>query len=104
MTMIEKVARAICKSRTCTGIKCCEWPCNGGRQTVLTYPNAPRCLVEDGRFDDAAKGAIQAAREPTEQMADYGLECLPEGRHITGLDDVRQMWAAMIDVATDSHG
>lgn len=57
---IARVARAICQSKTCTGFKCCRWPGNGGRQHLLGYRGAPRCLVEDGRFDDAAIAAIAA--------------------------------------------
>jgi hypothetical protein len=47
--LVEKVARAICKSRSCEGFKCCEWPANRGRMT---------CPVELGGYDDAASAAI----------------------------------------------
>ena len=50
----RQVARAICKSRTCEGFNCCEWPANSGRT---------RCPVEDGGYDDAAEAAIEAVRE-----------------------------------------
>jgi hypothetical protein len=51
MTLTERVARAICKSRTCEGISCCQWPANGGRQN---------CPVQMGGYDDAAREAILA--------------------------------------------
>ena len=51
MTEIELVAIAICKSRTCEGADCCQWPANGGRI---------QCPVKNGGYNDAAKEAIQA--------------------------------------------
>jgi hypothetical protein len=51
MTEVELVAIAICKSRTCQGIDCCQWPANGGRL---------QCPVKNGGYDDAARDAIQA--------------------------------------------
>jgi hypothetical protein len=49
--MIEMVARAICKSRTCEGVWCCEWPGSGGRT---------QCPVQMGGYNDAAIEAIKA--------------------------------------------
>lgn len=46
----DLVARAICKSRTCEGVSCCEWPANMGRH---------RCPVKAGGYDDAARAAIE---------------------------------------------
>jgi hypothetical protein len=51
MTKLEEVARAICKSRTCEGVSCCQWPAQGGR-TV--------CPVKHGAYDPAARAAIDA--------------------------------------------
>ena|ERR1700728_4591506 len=45
----ESVARAICKSRTCEGFSCCEWPANAGRRHD--------CSVSKGKYDDAANAA-----------------------------------------------
>lgn len=47
--LVRIVAASICKSRTCEGINCCQWPANGGRH---------KCPVEAGGYDDAAKEAI----------------------------------------------
>lgn len=53
----EAVKRAICKSRTCEGIRCCQWPCNGGRWHDSRQQPGP-CRVEEGRYDDAADQVI----------------------------------------------
>lgn len=58
--MVERVARAICKSKTCEGAACCQWPGNGGKPRRL-----PHCNAERGAYDDAALAAIEAMREPT---------------------------------------
>lgn len=47
--VVERVARAICKSCTCEGVSCCQWPANRGRL---------QCPVRDGVYDDAARAAI----------------------------------------------
>jgi hypothetical protein len=52
MTKEEAVARAICKSKTCEGINCCQWPAQGGRTS---------CPVKVGGYDYAASAAIAAA-------------------------------------------
>ena len=49
--LAEIVAKAICKSRTCEGFSCCQWPANGGRT---------KCPVKAGAYDDAARDAIAA--------------------------------------------
>lgn len=49
--MIEMVAKAICKSRTCEGVSCCQWPAQGGRT---------QCPVRDGGYNAAAIDAINA--------------------------------------------
>ncbi len=51
MTELELVAIAICRSRTCEGINCCQWPANGGRLL---------CPVKAGGYEDAARDAIAA--------------------------------------------
>lgn len=64
MTVIEIVARAICKSRTCEGFNCCQWPANAGR--------IHQCTVPKGGYDDASQAAITAVfdaiAEPTPGM------------------------------------
>jgi hypothetical protein len=52
---IDAVARAICKSRTCEGVNCCQWPSQGSRKSD--------CPVSRGGYDDAAKAAIGAMQE-----------------------------------------
>lgn len=47
--LVERVARAICKSRSCEGINCCQWPANMGRS---------KCPVNERGYDDAAQDAI----------------------------------------------
>ncbi len=51
MTELELVAIAICKSRTCEGFNCCQWPAQRGRT---------QCPVKDGGYNEAAKDAITA--------------------------------------------
>ena len=51
--VVRIVARAICKSRTCEGMMCCQWPCNQGRGPT-------KCPVEMGGYDDAARAAMIA--------------------------------------------
>lgn len=52
----EQVAQAICKSRSCEGMNCCQWPANRGR--------LPKdCPVKRGGYDDAAQAAIDVVRE-----------------------------------------
>lgn len=53
LAKIERVAQAICKSRSCEGFSCCQWPANGGRL-------AKDCPVKRGGYDDAAQAAIDA--------------------------------------------
>lgn len=51
MTDVEKVARAICKSRTGDGWRCCQWPSQGGRTN---------CTAKTGAYDDGARAALAA--------------------------------------------
>jgi hypothetical protein len=51
-----------------------------------------------------AAGFIIVPKEPTEQMVDYGLECLCEENRMNGLEDVKSMWRLMLDVFYDRHG
>lgn len=51
-TLIETMARAICKSQTCEGFECCEWPANYGRKG--------KCPVTRGGYDSAARAALSA--------------------------------------------
>lgn len=59
---LRQVAKAICKSRTCEGINCCQWPCNGGRRKDARGQSVP-CNVELGGYDDAAQAAWDAIEE-----------------------------------------
>ena len=64
---LKRVAQAICKSKTCEGINCCQWPANAGRRHI--------CSVEKGNYDDAARAAIdiikaELVREYMEQSND----------------------------------
>lgn len=61
--MIERMAQSICKSRTCEGISCCQWPAQGGRVD---------CPVKRGAYDDAAKCAIETMLNPTVAMIAAG--------------------------------
>ncbi len=58
------VGKAICKSRTCEGFACCQWPANMGR--------LHNCPVAKGNYDDAANAAIAevlaALQWPTPSM------------------------------------
>lgn len=59
--LIELVARAVCKSRTCEGYACCQWPAQMGRAD---------CPVRDHKYDDAAEAALSA-------LSDAGLVVVP---------------------------
>jgi hypothetical protein len=85
--MLERVAVAICKSRTCEGIHCCQWPANGARIND--------CPVQRGAYNDAARDAIAAMREPTDAMVDAGAGAQTSGRR----EGVPLAWRAMIDEA-----
>jgi hypothetical protein len=85
--MVERVARAICKSRTCEGVACCAWPSNGGRVD---------CPVKRGAYNEAAHDAIAVMRDPTKTMLDAGYET----RNANNWPDVeRRTYQAMIDAA-----
>lgn len=57
--LVRVVARAICKSRSCEGIECCQWPCNGGRHGDWNRLKR-ECPVDAGGYDHAALEAIVA--------------------------------------------
>lgn len=74
----EIVARAICKSRTCEGINCCQWPAQTGRRN---------CPVTSGGYDDAAQAAISALdshRAKNAGEVENGLDKL--ANHLFSLD------------------
>jgi len=73
MTELELVAIAICKSRTCEGINCCQWPAQGGRT---------QCPVKAGGYDEAARDAIAAL--DTFRAAEKRRNCKHHGRYGTG--------------------
>jgi hypothetical protein len=52
---VDAVARAICKSRSCEGVNCCQWPSQGARKS--------NCVVDRGGYDEAAKEAIGKLQE-----------------------------------------
>ena len=91
--MVETIARAICKSRTCEGMHCCQWPAQGGRT---------QCPVRSGAYDDAARAALSALSTPTEGMVEAG--CLAIADHHDGSpwahkQTARDCLAAMIQSA-----
>jgi len=71
---IERVARAISKSKTCHGKDCREWPANAGLRH--------KCRVDKGGFDDAARAAIAAMREPTDRSNRKKGAPLPLAREV----------------------
>ena len=97
--MLERVATAICKSRTCEGAHCCQWPANGARLSD--------CPVQRGQYDDAAHDAIAAMREPPYSLVSAGKAAdLAIDRRFAETetpplrsDRVREIWQAMLDEA-----
>lgn len=59
LATLERVARAICASKTCEGSACCCWPANQGRLD---------CPVDRGAYNSAAIAAF-AAIAPNELTA-----------------------------------
>lgn len=59
---LRQVAKAICKSRTCEGLNCCQWPCNGGKPGDFNRRHLS-CPVDRGGYDDAAQAAWDAIEE-----------------------------------------
>lgn len=57
--LVRVVARAICRSRSCEGSACCQWPANGGRHGHWNRWQR-ECPVNAGGYDDAALDAIVA--------------------------------------------
>jgi len=53
-TLVRRVAFAICQSKTCEGINCCQWPANMGRT---------QCNAKLGAYDDAARAAIMTIHD-----------------------------------------
>lgn len=89
--MIERVASAICQSRSCEGVNCCQWPANAGRL---------RCPVRDGGYYDAARAAIEAMREPTEAMLEAGCASHPVAPYSTATklnEIIVAEWNAMVE-------
>ena len=82
--MIEKVALAICKSRTCEGGSCCQWPANRGRVN---------CNAKQGAYDEAARAAIEAMPgwQPIETAPKDGSAVMiygPQAGEISGPSDL----------------
>lgn len=90
---VRAVALAICKSRTCEGVSCCQWPANMGRVN---------CNAKSGAYDEAARAAIAAlspqlfdstaqtsalkdvAAERQRQIEKEGWTSLHDDQHDTG--------------------
>ena len=85
--MVKQVATAICKSRTCEGMMCCQWPAQLGRT---------KCPVKDGAYDDAARASIAALRIPTDDMIDAGDAA---GMTATVRTATVAIWTAMVKEA-----
>ena len=88
--MIERVAIAICKSRTCEGIDCCQWPANRGRI---------KCPVKLGGYNDAAHDAIAALRHPNKTMIEQGKAATGDGNIFLTDQQIKDCWYAMICAA-----
>jgi hypothetical protein len=86
--MVKRVAQAICKSKTCEGISCCQWPAQAARRH--------KCPVEAGAYDDAARDAITSMREPTDPMICAVLDLHDSAAKTFRVSDD---WRAMIDEA-----
>lgn len=57
--LVRLVAKAICKSNSCQGINCCQWPGNGGRHGDWNRLRR-ECPAKAGGYDNAALDAIVA--------------------------------------------
>ncbi len=90
MTLREQVAQAICKSRTCEGMNCCQWPANMGRT---------KCPVADHGYDDAADAALAVVRRQMERVAG-GLHFQPMHGNVN--TEAVRVWAfGMLAAAFD---
>lgn len=85
---IRRVALAICKSRTCEGVSCCQWPSNGGRT---------QCNAKKGYYDEAARDAIAAMQDPSGAMMDAGNAAREAS--ISAEVNTLATWLAMIEAA-----
>ncbi len=88
-TDVRRVARAICKSRTCEGAACCQWPANMGRT---------RCPVDDGGYNDAARDAIAALLPDTplgRLKASIAVKDAERGRPLTDTERLANLDAAL---------
>ena len=70
MDMIERVARAICQERCATPF---------GDPPCWAADNFDGCQ-DDTPCSGIARAAIEAMREPTEEMLEAGMEASPMGR------------------------
>jgi hypothetical protein len=75
---IEAAAKAICKSATCEGINCCQWPSNGSKRRDH-LGQAVECNVAKGAYDAAAIAALTAAAQVAEPPGHTDLMVSPEG-------------------------
>ena len=80
MTMIEKVARAICKSRDAL-----NWDAHPHEQMMLAY-------------GDEARAAIEAMMEPSEAMKTAATEML----HDEGVTDLETVFKSMLKAALEA--
>lgn len=84
-TMVEKVAKAICKRRN---TKQCAAACLSHSSLIENCPSVLLVWGED------AKAAIQAMHEPTEEMVEAAF-----GKHNIKPNPFRTAWYNMIDAA-----
>lgn len=81
--LIRDVARAICMSRTCEGVSCCQWPSQRGRTD---------CPVNRGYYDEAARAAIEAMRDVPDR-------CYDDYRCVWRDLNSKEVWNLWIDAA-----
>lgn len=81
-SLLDRVAKAICKSRTCEGISCCQWPAQRGRTD---------CPVKRGAYDEAASAAIEAVADDMREAGEENEDSSGQRRERMSphpLDDV----------------
>lgn len=74
---LREIAKAICKSRTCEGVNCCQWPAQMGRT---------KCPVKDGGYDDAARAALATmSRLRSPRQTEVNAKLLAENERLKSL-------------------
>lgn len=97
----EAVARAICKSKTCEGFLCCQWPGSMGRTN---------CPVKSGGYDDAADAVLSllSVQVDGEQKETHATKPSPSSTSATAtetavLDLLGPMLDAWDSLSNDEH-